>query len=76
MKQGMEQQVAVDLTKAETMKCKKCSNAIFIPSFILKRLSPLVSPSGKEAVIPVQVYSCGSCGEVMKSLLSGTGVEL
>lgn len=76
MKQGMEQQVQVDLTKAETMKCKSCGNAIFIPSFILKRLSPLVSPSGKEAVIPVQVYSCGSCGEVVKSLLSGSGVEL
>ena len=68
LKQGT--QVAVDLEKAETIKCKSCENAIFIPSFILKKLSPLVSPTGKEAVIPVQVYSCGSCGEVMKSLLS------
>lgn len=76
MKQGMEKKLQVDLSKAETMKCKNCENTIFIPSFILKRLSPLVSPSGKEAVIPVQVYSCGSCGEVVKSLLSGTGVEL
>jgi len=76
MKQGMEKQLQVDLSKADTMKCKSCENTIFIPSFILKRLSPLVSPSGKEAVIPVQVYSCGSCGEVVKSLLSGTGVEL
>ncbi len=72
----MEKQMQVDLSKAETMKCKSCENTIFIPSFILKRLSPLVSPSGKEAVIPGQVYSCGSCGEVVKSLLSGTGVEL
>ena len=66
----MQANVQVDLTKAETMKCKKCDNAIFIPSFILKRLSPLVSPTGKEAVIPVQVYSCGNCGEVIKSLIS------
>ena len=70
MKQNMDTQMQVDLTKAETMKCKKCENAIFIPSFILKRLSPLVSPTGQEAVIPVQVYSCGNCGEVVKSLLS------
>ena len=70
MKNDMQANVQVDLTKAETMKCKKCSNAIFIPSFILKRLSPLVSPTGKEAVIPVQVYSCGNCGEVVKSLIS------
>ena len=70
MKNDMQANVQVDLTKAETMKCKKCNNAIFIPSFILKRLSPLVSPTGKEAVIPVQVYSCGNCGEVIKSLIS------
>jgi len=70
MKNDMQANVQVDLTKAETMKCKKCDNAIFIPSFILKRLSPLVSPTGKEAVIPVQVYSCGNCGEVIKSLIS------
>jgi len=62
-------QVAVDLAKAETIKCKGCQNASFITTFILKRLSPIVSPTGQEAVIPVQVYSCGNCGELVKSLM-------
>ena len=68
-------QVRVDLKDAETIKCKSCNNYLFITSFILKRLSALVSPNGQEALIPVQVYSCGNCGQVPKSLLEGSGLE-
>ena len=68
-------QVRVDLKDAETIKCKSCNNYLFITSFILKRLSALVSPNGQEALIPVQVYSCGNCGAVPKKLLEGSGLE-
>ena len=68
-------QVQVDLRKAETIKCKKCSNYVFIQSFVLKRLSAILSPTGEEALIPVQVYSCGNCGEVAEHMLEGTGIE-
>ena len=68
-------QSTVDLKEAETIKCSKCSNYLFITSHILKRLSAIVSPTGEEALIPVQVYSCGDCGKVPKKLLEGTGLE-
>ena len=68
-------QVQVDLRKAETIKCKKCSNYVFLQSFILKRLSAILSPTGEEALIPVQVNSCGNCGEVAENMLEGTGIE-
>ena len=68
-------QVRVDLKDAETIKCKSCNNYLFITSFILKRLSALVSPNGQEALIPVQVYSCGNCGEVAEGFLEGSGLE-
>ena len=68
-------QVRVDLKDAETIKCNSCNNYLFITSFILKRLSALVSPNGQEALIPVQVYSCGNCGEVAEGMLDGSGVE-
>ena len=68
-------QVRVDLKDAETIKCKSCNNYLFITSFILKRLSALVSPNGQEALIPVQVYSCGNCGEVAEGFLEGSGIE-
>mgnify|MGYP000545245508 FL=1 len=70
-----KQQVQVDLKKADTIKCSDCGNYLFITSFILKRLSALVSPNGQEALIPVQVYSCGNCGKVADGMLEGSGVE-
>ena len=60
--------VQLDLSQAETILCEKCSNGLFIQSFFLKKLSALVSPTGQEAVIPVQVYSCGNCGHINQKL--------
>ena len=61
--QGQGTQVKVDL-KDKTIRCKECNNYLWIQSFILKKLSPLVSPNGQEKLIPIQVYSCGNCGKV------------
>ena len=68
-------QVRVDLKDAETIKCNSCNNYVFIKAYILKRLSAIVSPTGEEALIPVQVYSCGNCGEVAEGMLEGSGIE-
>ena len=56
----------VDLSKASTMKCEKCGGVGFRQTLMLKKLSPLVSPNGQEAIIPVGVFACDSCGHVNK----------
>jgi len=65
----------VDLSKADTLQCEKCDNYLFITSFVIKRISAIMSPNGQEGLIPVQVYSCGNCGAVPKKLLEGSGLE-
>ena len=70
-----KKQVQVDLKQADTIKCNDCDNYLFITSFILKKLSAIVSPSGQEALVPVQVYSCGNCGKVAEGFLEGSGLE-
>ena len=74
--QPQETQVQVDLSKADTIKCDDCGNYLFITAHVIKRLSAIISPTGQEALIPVQVYSCGNCGKVPKSMLQGTGLDL
>ena len=60
----------IDIGDTETIICEKCGNASFIQSFFLKRLSPLVSPTGKEAIVPIQVFACGNCGTIPKNMMS------
>tara|TARA_Y100000768_G_scaffold81674_1_gene58168 strand:- start:1278 stop:1559 length:282 start_codon:yes stop_codon:yes gene_type:complete len=67
-------EMRVDLKQAETLQCEKCTNYLFITSFVLKRISALMSPNGQEGIVPVQVYSCGNCGAVPSSLLEGTDI--
>ena len=67
--------VKVDLSQADTVKCEKCGNYSFIQSFFLKRISPVMSPTGQEAIVPIQVYSCGNCGTVPKSMMGELGFE-
>jgi hypothetical protein len=43
---------------------------------VIKRISPILSPTGQEALVPVQVYSCGNCGTVPKMFLEGSGLGL
>ena len=69
-------QVQVDLTKADTIKCDDCGNYLFITANVIKRISPILSPTGQEALVPVQVYSCGNCGKVPKMFLEGSGLGL
>ena len=65
MKPLPKQQVQVDLKDADTMKCQKCENSIFIQGYVIKRISAIVSPTGEEVIAPIQVFNCGNCGEML-----------
>ncbi len=60
-----QQQVQIDLSDADTMKCQKCENSIFIQGYVIKKISAIVSPTGKEVIAPIQVFNCGNCGEML-----------
>ena len=66
---GKAPQNEIDINDTETITCEDCNNATFIPAFFLRRISPIVSPTGQEAMVPIQVYSCGDCGKVPDKLM-------
>ena len=59
----------IDISKTDTIVCDECGNASFIQAFFLKKVSALVSPTGKEAIVPIQVFSCGNCGAIPKNMM-------
>lgn len=63
----------VDLSQAVDLECNECSNKTFTPAFVLKKLSALLSPTGKETMVPVQIFECTKCHGVPEQFVSAFG---
>ena len=61
--------IPVSLDQTHEIKCDECSSTVFHPAFILRKVSTLISPTGNETVIPVQVFACDSCGHVNEEFM-------
>ena len=70
-----EDGLQIDISKTDTIVCENCGNASFIQAFFLKKVSALVSPTGKEAVISIQVFSCGNCGTIPQNMIDQIGEQ-
>lgn len=62
-------QVNIDLSQAEDITCENCGNYTFQEVVLMKRLSSLISPTGKEALVPIPVFACNACGHINKRFL-------
>lgn len=58
----------VNLGDADDVTCDKCGDTRFEPVYLIKRLSKLLSPTGKEELIPLgppvipPIFACYACG--------------
>ena len=55
---------ASQLAQAESIACEHCANQTFVTVMMMKRISPIISPTGKEAIVPIQTFACNACGFV------------
>ena len=46
--------------------CEKWGNQTFSMAFLFKKISAVLSPNGKESMIPLQIYKCDECGHINK----------
>lgn len=54
----------------KNIECK-CGGMIFENGIILKKISALVSPSGREEIYPMEILVCKLCNKVPKELNIG-----
>ena len=61
-------QQQIDMSKLTTAQCpaQGCEETAFYQLFEVKKLSALVSPSGKEMIMQVPVFKCSACGETWR----------
>ena len=59
----------VDFSQTTAEVCGSCGNDTFIPAFKMRKMSALLSPHGKETMIPMQVFACAKCGHINDDFL-------
>ena len=59
----------VDISQTTAVICGNCKNDTFIPAFKMRKMSALLSPHGKETMIPMQVFACAKCGHINDDFL-------
>jgi len=60
---------AASLLESPNITCE-CGSKLFIEAVVLKKLSALYSPTGKEQIYPIPVYVCSKCGKIPEELTS------
>jgi uncharacterized Zn finger protein len=56
----------IDLQNAVSVVCESCAGRTFREVALIKKISALLSPSGKEIVVPVATFACTNCGHINK----------
>lgn len=69
IRQSVPSEQGIDITKTSSITCDSCGKEAFQNAFILRKISAIISPTGKDGVIPVQIFSCVACGNVNNEFL-------
>jgi len=59
-----QQNFNIDITQTTPVVCDKCGCEHFTQVTLMRKLSPMLSPTGQPALIPIPVYACYKCGHV------------
>jgi len=69
MNTNEQPQMNIDFSQTTAEVCEKCENGTFQQVYQMRKLSALLSPTGQESMIPIQVFACAKCGHINKGFL-------
>ena len=70
-----DMQVKIALKDTTDVSCDKCGHHYFTQLMMFKKLSAVMSPSGEESLIPIQVFACNDCGHVKEQFIPKAGPQ-
>lgn len=59
----------IDLTKSTAVTCQSCGDQVFSSATIFRKISKIITGTPKDAMIPIEVFVCMSCGTLVEELL-------
>ena len=66
---NQQPQMNIDFSQTTAEICEKCENDTFQQVYQMRKLSALLSPTGQESMIPIQIFCCAKCGHINKGFL-------
>ena len=69
MNNPQQPQMNIDFSQTTAEVCEECQNDTFTQVYQMRTLSALLSPTGEEAKIPIQVFACVKCNHINKGFL-------
>ena len=61
---NQQPQMNIDFSQTTAEICEECGNDTFVQVYQMRKLSALLSPTGQETMIPIQVFACHKCGHI------------
>ena len=62
----------IDFNQTTAVKCESCGNETFQQVYRMRKLSALLSPTGQETMVPIQVFACNKCGYINDAFIPKT----
>ena len=69
MNTNEQPQMNIDFSQTTAEVCEKCENDTFTQVYKMCTLSALLSPTGQETKIPIQIFACAKCGHINPGFL-------
>ena len=66
-----QQNFNIDFSQTTPVVCEKCGHEHFTQVSMMRKLSPMLSPTGQPALIPIPVYACTKCNHVNEEFANG-----
>lgn len=52
------------LDQTEPVKCAKCGCGVFVPAYVMRKVSRLLIGAQQDGVMPIDTFACAKCGHV------------
>ena len=69
MMNPQQQQFNIDFSQTTPVVCEECGHEHFIQVNMMRKLSPMLSPTGQPALIPIPVFACAKCSHVNEEFM-------